>query len=501
MGLVPRLPLPLLPLPQRRRVEGFTPFPYQEEGADWLTSHPRSILADEMGLGKTIQVGMILEDWHRLFQRPLNVLIIAKTALAGNWKDELGDKFGLYVSDATGTTVHDVMRLRECVIVYTNYAKLRLPRFLDVILARKWDVVVVDEAHRMKGRNAQQTEGLWKLARQTDALYFLSGSPMPNGNPVEIWSWLHAIDPATYRSYWRFAERWCEFEDKGYGPKPVRARDPKEFGTWLATSGLMLRRTEDEVKGEMKQKRFHKKMRHPLSRRQAAMYKQMKKDFIISLEKEPTKMSATGSRAMKVEAPNTAARFAALRKIALTPRMFGEEDDGGKILANDAIVEEAMDAGKQVVIFTWHREFARILAERYGVLGSRFVGVRGCGIITGGISGDLAHREVGRFRSGEYPVLVGTIAGMGEGFNLQNASVVIFAELSYVPEDNAQAVKRVVGRGENHIVNIYTLVADGTHEHFVYDAVTEKKGYVTDALMMVFAFARAESGAPVEALT
>jgi SNF2 family DNA or RNA helicase len=145
------------------------------------------------------------------------------------------------------------------------------------------------------------------------------------------------------------------------------------------------------------------------------MYQSMKKDFLFSLQDNKG----------DVEAPNMAAKWEALRKICLTPSMFdGEDENGGKIDAVMELVEQAFDAGRKVVIYTWHREFAYILLSR---VNRRFKAPGG--VVTGGMSFEEQYATANRINT-DLQFVVGTIASMSTGLNLQGAQVVIFAETS-----------------------------------------------------------------------
>jgi SNF2 family DNA or RNA helicase len=455
----------VVPAPEVREWELY---PFQVAGSRWLMTHPRSILADEMGLGKTIQVGHVL-DVMAGPRGPLeNVLILGRAVLGYQWQDELADKFGRDLVLATGLGAADAERLRSAYWVFTNYAKLRLPRFRDVILARRWDAIIVDEAHRLSGRHALQTKTLWRIAATTPRIHFLTGTPEPNGSPAEMWSWLKAIDPRAYRSYWAFVEEHCTTWTNDYGKRIAGpAKDPTR--TLRSLEHLMLRRSAVDVGADLPALTF-RRIRHDLTARQKAEYRRMLDDWEIDRGPAPD-----GSPRM-MEARSTAERFVRLRQLCVDPALVGLSDVGGKFPAILDLVDEAHRAGRKVVVFTWHREAALHLAL-YLTDNSHPMAN-----IFGGMAPEAQRRELANFRGGCHGI-VGTIGSMAEGLNLQDASVGIFAEISYVAEENRQAMKRIYRHGQGRNVLIFDVVANGSVEWHIREVAKEKRLAITDTEM------------------
>lgn len=464
------------------------PFPYQEEGATWLLTHPRSILADEMGLGKTIQVGMALTKLHTQIcgdrcrigdHRDLDVLIVGRGSLAYQWQDELETKFGIPVQITTEDKDLDLLSLGGC--HYINYDKFRLERWQAAIATRKWTVLIVDEAHRMKGRKARRSIHLERVARNVPFVWFVSGSITPNGDPAEVWQFLHVIDRKAFSSYWDFVKQHCNLEMTPWGPKPIGAKRPNMFGKMMTAWMLRRVRASADVGRWLPSLRYVP-IRHPLTSRQRRMYLQMKRDFMISFQNGQSNL----------EAQNTAAKWAYLRQVCLTPKLFGDKDDGGKLKALDDLCDQILDSGRKCLIFTWHRAFADLIADRindrYERSHSEFTAVA----LHGGMDDGDKKRAIFQFtKTAPTRFLVGTIATMAEGLNLQVASVVIFTELSYVPMENTQAVARVHREGQTQDVIVYQLIAENTIEERITKIVSEKRGS-NDEIDMAYLIAREE---------
>lgn len=461
-------------------------YPYQVEGARFLASHPRSILGDEMGLGKTVQAGAVMDALYQSIHDGGEVLIIGPGILAYSWVDLIQKHFGLSITPITSSTEADLVLAGASNWVYINYEKLRLPRFLKMLTDRAWDIIVVDEAHRFREANpskSQRTAGLLKLVKRTKSLYFLTGTPLPTGSPADLFFMLKCIDGETFKSKWRFIHEWCMTEEvetnSGVFQRIGTARDPALFAQMMKK--YILARTLEQTGRELPPVTTTR-IRHPLSPRQRVMYQSMLKDFLFTIQAEPVSQTL----ARDVEAPNTVARWESLRKICLTPLMFeGETDVGGKVEAILEIVDQSFDAGRKVVLFTWHRAFASLLA---GMIQKRFK--REGGIVMGGIGFQEQYDQANRINT-DADYVVGTIASMSTGLNLQGGNVVIFAEISYNPGENDQALKRVWREGQKNPVWVYYVTAKGTLEEHILNVTREKRG---DTATMMHEYAKAVQG-------
>ncbi len=130
----------------------------------------RAMLCDEVGLGKTIEAGLMFAELHtRGLVR--SILVLVPPSLIEQWQGEMRRKFGLeFIS-------HDDPAFREHgkeawthfdrIIVSMHTAKREPHR--SAIAGRKWDMIIVDEAHHLRNRNTQ----LWRFASELEKQYIL----------------------------------------------------------------------------------------------------------------------------------------------------------------------------------------------------------------------------------------------------------------------------------------------------------------------------------------
>ncbi len=136
----------------------------------------KALLADEVGLGKTIEVGMILKEMHYR-ETSGSVLILTPAQLAKQWQGELREKFGLgfvcnYDDEFQGFDAHDR------IIASIDTAKS--DRHRATVLARDWDVLVMDEAHYVKNEDTDRYELIDKLTY--NYAFFLTATPIQNAH-------------------------------------------------------------------------------------------------------------------------------------------------------------------------------------------------------------------------------------------------------------------------------------------------------------------------------
>ena len=121
----------------------FTPFDYQLQAARSALRRMRgrAILADEVGLGKTIEAGLILAEL-RLRGLAGRTLVITPAGLVAQWREELERKFGM------PTTIPGQDADRGVLVV--SLAAARRDPLRSQLTAEPWDLIIVDEAHRVR---------------------------------------------------------------------------------------------------------------------------------------------------------------------------------------------------------------------------------------------------------------------------------------------------------------------------------------------------------------
>ena len=198
-----------------------TPWPHQIRAFERMYDDwpPKLLIADEVGLGKTIQAGMVLRQaW--LSGRARRILIMVPAAVMKQWQIELYEKFNLnwpiyaygqlrwYSPNperppTTRVVGSDRWHLEDVVIASSHLMRRRERQKTILEEAKKWDLVVLDEAHHARRRGAggpgdKGPNELLRLMRGmrerglADGLILLTATPM-QVHPVEFWDLLDLL--------------------------------------------------------------------------------------------------------------------------------------------------------------------------------------------------------------------------------------------------------------------------------------------------------------------
>lgn len=432
--------------------------------ADVLRAHGGAYLGHDRGLGKTITTMAIIDDLE--CER---VLVCApNTAKDSVWRVELErclPWFKVYVipneKNKRERLMAQVQQETEPFVLVVHYEAL------NVVAKERsgkngwrrygeWDLMVLDEAHRISNPDAQMT----RIAKRIPAKHrlALSGSVIQN-HAMELFSQLQFLYPDRYRSKYRdWADRYLDFVDSGYANVCIGIRIERlaelrdELGRFMVH-----RRKSDVLKGLPA--RTVETRSVDLSPRQRRVYDDLAESYIAEL----------GAMEQPLKASDGLVLLTRLRQIATgLDLVSGEMADSSKQdLAVELIEDNADDA---FVVFSWFKGAGRALGERLAARGiESFV-----------VDGDVPHTKrsdfIERFQAGERRVFIGTISTLGESVTLHRANNAIFLDRSWNPAANEQAEDRIYRIGQSRPVTITHIVAAETvDETNVAPALTDKQ--------------------------
>lgn len=176
--------------------------PHQVEAALFALKSPLVrgvLLADEVGLGKTIEASLVIAQ--RWAERKRRILLIVPASLRKQWQQELSEKFSLPSAILEAKTYRDQVKAGNSTpfygtdgIVITSYEFAA--RKADELAAVAWDLVIYDEAHRL--RNVYRKNGSKRAKALRDALktpfkILLTATPLQN-SLMELYGLVSIID-------------------------------------------------------------------------------------------------------------------------------------------------------------------------------------------------------------------------------------------------------------------------------------------------------------------
>lgn len=468
---------------------GLAYLPYQTAGIAYAAARESTLIADEMGLGKTIQaIGVINAD-----ASIRGVLVVCPSSLRLNWQRELA-KWLVRPLTIEVLDEHRPLPTADAQVVVVNYERARKDEVRAALMARTWDLLVVDEAHRIKNPKAQQTVCvLGKPARKDEPAIpglvsrarrkvFLTGTPVLN-RPIELHPLLATLAPSEFGNFMGFARRYCDAKQE-----MIRVRGGyKSVWNFDGASNLaelqermratcMIRRLKADVLTELPAKRRQIVVIPTNGAGKAVQAEQATwashEDVIYSAQAEVETADAAGDD-LAYEA--AVARLVEARRVA-----FGAISGARRAVAMakvDAViehVEDALEGTTKVILFAHHHDVIAALAAHFG---SAAV------VVTGETA--LADRQtaVDRFQTdSSVKLFIGSIGACREGLTLTAASTVIFAELDWVPANMSQAEDRAHRIGQTQSVLVQYLVIDGSLDAKIAHTLVEKQAIADAAL-------------------
>lgn len=494
---------------------GVTPLPHQRYALAWLQRRYRArkdgvagcLLADDMGLGKTLE-SLMLIAWageQSRFERPS--LVVAPVSLLDNWKSEVakflnwpeGSVLSLYGRALSALRVPPdqiggdlgSMGVRKLLcpefgcgfrLVLTTYETLR--DYQLSIARQRWDVVVCDEAQKIKNPRAFVTQAAKAL--QANFKIACTGTPVEN-SLADLWCLFDFFQPGCLGALNEFTKAYrasIEAHQDGYEALVERLR--------IVIDPWVLRRLKTEVGGGLPQKLTGDQAdpsagKLPMSAQQLVEYTKavslyraareqpgpQRGNAMLSLLQQLRMICAypMGSAGLASELAPVAEHLRVSPKLAWLVKRLG------------AIAEN----GEKAIVFTDYRAVQRLIQrtieDQFGVRPSIINGATA----TDPANGASRQRLIDAFQqvAGFGVIILGTTA-VGFGVNIQQANHVIHFTRSWNPAKEDQATDRAYRIGQTRDVYVYCPTVAGpdfeSFEQRLGDRLDYKRSLATDML-------------------
>ena len=382
---------------------------YQEFGTKYILHQKRVLLGDEMGLGKTIQAIAAMNHLHHKGHRYF--LVICPAGVLLNWKREIEKLTDMqaYMLHGTGISDFEIWK-GDGGIAIINYEGLD-----KIIFDNDFplDMVVVDEAHFVKNKEAQRTRNTVRMIEQAEYALYMTGTAIEN-NVDEMCYLIECLNPSIA----------SEVKDMKYLAKADLFRKK--------IAPVYLRRKRVDVLMELPELTIHDE------------WCMMNEEEIISYRKA-------------VESGN----FMAMRRVSW-----------GSLNSTKAerMVElclQALGEGRKVVIFSYFLETLSFVTDL--LLGKSLP------VISGKLSLEKRQEILRQFDESVARVLPIQINVGGIGLNIQTAEIVILCEPQLKPSDEMQAISRVYRMGQINHVFVYRLLSADTIDEVLVKRLHEKQ--------------------------
>ena len=370
--------------------------PFQEEGLVFAKSNPYHINNFQAGLGKTItSLAMACHVGEK-------TLIICPAFLKNNWIKEI-NKF------TEGLDYRIV-----------SYASLKnVDNFQD------YGMIIADEVHALKNKDAKRTDLAHDLISIHNPGYFIGLTGTPVSNRV---SEFHSLLQLCYyggsypqfKPFYKLYHKFCNhfsfersFEVNGFSIQRYDGIRKKRIPELQALiKPILIRRRADQV---------------------LDLPEEVESEILGTSSKYDEQLKEA-LRLFKAD-PNDPAYMSIKSANALA-----------KVDTTIKLAKELIEQGNRPLIFTCHRESAKVLSEKLK-----------CLKIDGSVHADKRQQIIDKFNSGDAKALVATIGSAATGFNITSTNYTIFNDIDFTPEKLEQAKKRTLRMGQDKTCFYYYI--------------------------------------------
>lgn len=450
------------------------PYEHQVTAFNFGLSHNKWLLGDEMGLGKTKQVIDIAVAKKLQYNYKHCFIICGVNGLKWNWANEvkthsneeawiLGQrkKNNKTVIGSVEDRLYDLQNLDKisAYFIITNIETLRNEAVVAELDKRcKSDdiqMIAFDECHKAKNPNSQQGKGILKT--KADTMIAMTGTPLMN-TPLDLYIILKWLGYEKH-SFYQFKNHYCVMG--GYGNyQIVGYRNLNELQEEL--DHIMLRRKKEEVL-DLPEKTYIDEFVE-MTPKQEQIYNEVTNEIRANID--------------QIEMSNNplSALIRMRQATGYTGILSSTIKESAKLDRLEELVEEAVENGKKVVIFS---NWTQMTLPIYNRLAVKYHGT----YITGEVDIEDRQEHIRRFQEDEdCKFVVGTSGAMGTGITLTAGTVEIFMDEPWNMALKEQCVDRCHRIGQKNNLTIYTLMCKGTIDERIHNIV-EKKGIMADAIV------------------
>lgn len=381
---------------------------YQKEDSEFLASLPCSACFNEQRTGKTPTALNVIKLRHLENER---ILIITTASSLYQWKEEYEKWLGKPCEICTGTPV----KKKETISKWTHGLIISLDSFkatksrdglIEPILSKNPQMVILDEAHKIKNHKSANAQAIFKTCRIPYRLA-LTGTPA-QGKPYDVYSILRFLFPGDYGSYWRFIDDYFILEDKTVYQNG-RPRTFKYYERFKPGKAEELQEVLNKFSTQRKRKdvmpwlpdKFYQKIRLEPSKEQKKYLKELEETF----------------RTGDVVTTGILDRLVRYRQICLDPGLLNLK---GKSPKTEWILQYLKDyPDEQAIIFSKFTSYLVRLAEQLDTTWAMLIGAT---------NPKQRGQFIKDFQEGKFKVFLINIDAGKEALTLDAAETTIFTD-------------------------------------------------------------------------
>ena len=425
---------------------------YQQEDLQFLLEHPTAGIFSEQRTGKTPVLCKLIETLKPRLNR--GILIVCPASIVTVWRAEL-EKWAGLTSIIIDKTDFECSLLSTNDILIVNYEKLRKDSVWTQLYKWKPEMIIVDEAHRIKNRKSQQYKAVSKFKICTYR-YLLTGTPCHN-TPWDIWTLLNFLKPKMFSSYWEFMETYFRYRTMYYGGKsfkqPIGFKAGKDSYLQAILATFCVQRKRKDVMQWLTEADTPTRIMLKPSVSEGTAINELEKWFEYK----------------HILAKNTLDCLIKIKQVALDPRVVGLK---GKSTKTTWLTQYIKDYPEEnILIFSNSRKYLELLQEDFGYP-----------IICGSTKIEDRAKIAEKFQK-EGGIVLCQIQACKEGITLDNADTSIFMDAYPPAADYLQAKDRMVATTEerNKPKKLIHVMLEGTYDATLFDLV-ERQISLTDTI-------------------
>jgi superfamily II DNA or RNA helicase len=433
--------------------------PYQLDGIAFAAGAGRAILADDMGLGKTIQ-GIGVAEMLAREAGIRRVLVVCPTTLKSQWRSEI-ERFSERDCQLVLGPAAERPRQYSGGAFFTICNYEQVLRDLPAVEQVPWDLIVLDEAQRIKNWEAKTSCVIKGLASRFALA--LSGTPLEN-RLDELYSVIQFVDDRRLGPAFRFINRHRMVDEKG---RVLGYKNLTELRQRLAF--VLLRRTRGQVMSELPP-RTTEIVRIAPTAQQFEIHEGHKR-IVASIVAKKFLMEMDLLRLQRA--------LLMCRMVANSTFLINKEPPGysSKLERIEGLLDDlAREADRKTVLFSEWTTMLGLIEPLIEKRGMRYVR------LDGSVPQKKRQQLVNCFqRDPDCRFFVTTNAG-ATGLNLQAANTVINVDLPWNPAVLEQRIARAHRMGQKRPVQVYVLVTEQTIEESLLTTLAAKQDLALAAL-------------------
>jgi SNF2 family DNA or RNA helicase len=356
-------------------------------------------------------------------------------------------------------------------VVIVSFDHMRQPAIWRQLFSVAWDVITVDEAHRLASPGAKTTKAVYgarldskgALFRKAGRVWLASGTPVVNW-PNELWTHFSRLWPDLTKdvvnedgrpTYEAWCDRFCRIRKAGYGKQIVGGRDPLEVRRRLSLSGsrLRLRDTATDMPDLMVDSEAIVGDDIDFS----GLDEQTSFEVRRALEGANNLGWSLESIDVLGSPVSTLRRLIAQAKAPAVGWRVVEEIEGG---------------ADRILVFGCHVDPLKEVMRTLTAAGIK------AGLILGETPAPKRDALLSALKAGDIQVLVGNVLAMGTGLNMQSARRAVFLDASWSPAQNKQAIGRIHRAGQTRPCHVTFYGLAGSVDDDVTRVLARKARFI-----------------------